>query len=131
MERKEITVEELLQRYAAGERDFSVVCLDDADLSGANLAGIDFSHARLRWANLSGAILCGANLSDTDLQRANLTGANLEAANIINTCIAGANLENTNLRGAIGFFGEANGTFLHNTVWPDGEIVVGPEWIDA
>ncbi len=32
-----ITVEELLQRYAAGERDFSSTTLKRIDLSGANL----------------------------------------------------------------------------------------------
>src|SRR5437868_3746851 len=55
------SADELLQRYAAGERDFR----------GANLR-----HADLGGANLRDANLLGAKLSDTDLRSANLSGAN-------------------------------------------------------
>ncbi|MBN3923760.1 pentapeptide repeat-containing protein, partial [Nostoc sp. NMS4] len=44
--------DELLKRYAAGERDFSGV-----DLSRANLYGIDLSSANLSRANISHANL--------------------------------------------------------------------------
>lgn len=63
VKRQRITVEELLSRYAAGERDFTYVVIDDwredlprgVDLSGINLDGsylcVDFSGAILRKAN--------------------------------------------------------------------------------
>ncbi|MEH2207481.1 MAG: pentapeptide repeat-containing protein [Nostoc sp.] len=40
-----ITVEELLQRYAAGERDFIGVDLRDAELRGINLSRANLSGA--------------------------------------------------------------------------------------
>ena len=52
IKKKNMTAEELLAAYAAGERDFS----------GANLQGADLSGADLYKANLSGANLRGANL---------------------------------------------------------------------
>lgn len=45
-----ITVEELLQRYAAGERDFRRVNLERMDLSGINLPGINLDRADLTGA---------------------------------------------------------------------------------
>ncbi|MBN3898316.1 MAG: pentapeptide repeat-containing protein [Nostoc sp. NOS(2021)] len=64
MERKVIEVEELLRRYAAGERDFSWIELHvsyvgqdpawamgaGSLLNGANLSGINLSNADLRYA---------------------------------------------------------------------------------
>ncbi|MHC5764780.1 MAG: pentapeptide repeat-containing protein [Nostoc sp.] len=35
----------MLKRYAAGERDFSGINLEEADLSGANLSGANLSRA--------------------------------------------------------------------------------------
>ncbi|MBN3898502.1 MAG: hypothetical protein HWQ41_25520 [Nostoc sp. NOS(2021)] len=64
VKRQIITVEELLRRYAAGERDFTYVAIDDwredlpkgVDLSGINLEGsslnVDFSGCIVRKANL-------------------------------------------------------------------------------
>lgn len=64
VKRQRITVEELLRRYAAGERDFTKVYIRDSreglmkgiDLSGINLEGsslsFDFSGAILRKAKL-------------------------------------------------------------------------------
>ena len=37
MERTKITVEELLERYTAGERNFEKIILEYADLSGVEL----------------------------------------------------------------------------------------------
>jgi uncharacterized protein YjbI with pentapeptide repeats len=55
----EISAEELLKRYAAGERDFSGIKLGNADFREINLSG-----AYLRGINLSGADLRGINLSN-------------------------------------------------------------------
>jgi uncharacterized protein YjbI with pentapeptide repeats len=81
-----MTTEELLERYAAGERDFSGVEIDSARLNDAKLSGI----------NLSGAILFGA-----ELNRANLSGANLSRANLGSAWLEGANLRRANLSHAI------------------------------
>ncbi|KAI9130830.1 pentapeptide repeat-containing protein [Acaryochloris sp. CCMEE 5410] len=54
-----MTAEELLERYAAGERDFSGINLEGADLSGHELQGI---------------ILRGANLRKVDLRDSDLSG---------------------------------------------------------
>jgi uncharacterized protein YjbI with pentapeptide repeats len=59
-----ITAEELLQRYAAGERDFSGVDLEGADLVRANLAGTGiYAGVNLRGANFARASLREANLA--------------------------------------------------------------------
>lgn len=86
-----MTREELLRRYAAGERDFR-----GADLRGANLRGADLRDANLRWADLTDADLRGADLTDADLRRANLRRANLRGADL-----RWADLSNAYLTGAI------------------------------
>lgn len=57
--------DELLSRYANGDRDFR----------GVNLSGVD-----LRGVNLSGADLRGADLIGTDMRYADLTLATLSGA---------------------------------------------------
>ena len=62
-----MTKKELLQRYAAGERDLRYADLRGADLQGANLAyayltGADLTHVDLRGANLTRITLCGATI---------------------------------------------------------------------
>ena len=104
------TAEELLRRYAAGERDFSGAHLDGADLIGADLIGANFSDADFFGADLSDATvsradlgratltatrLVGANLNSTDLSSADLRGANL-----FSTTLLAANLSSADLRGA-------------------------------
>jgi uncharacterized protein YjbI with pentapeptide repeats/very-short-patch-repair endonuclease len=111
---------ELLERYAAGKRDFFYLNLSgadlyDADLSGANLSGADLSEADLSRAKLNNAILSEAklgganlreanlskaNLSKTDLGCANLREANLSKANLSKTDLGCANLREVNLCGA-------------------------------
>jgi len=71
------SAEELLRRYAEGERDF-----ESANLSGANLVRANLSGAKLRNAKLRGANLVRANLSDADLVGANLRKAKLCSANL-------------------------------------------------
>lgn len=56
-----------------------------ADLSGANLYGVDLSGADLRDANLYGADLSSANLSDANLSGANLRSADLRDASLGDT----------------------------------------------
>jgi len=105
-----MTSEELLKRYANGERDFACADLSGADLygadlNGANLNGADLNGANLNGAdlsdaNLSGATLNGANLSDANLSYADLYGADLRGANLCGADLSGADLRGANLCGA-------------------------------
>jgi hypothetical protein len=84
------SAEELLVRYAAGERDFG----------GANLAGANLIDADLRGADLCRATLIDANLISADLSSANLSGANLISASLSSADLSGADLRGANLNGA-------------------------------
>ena len=89
-----ITTEELLERYAAGERNFAGVDLGGSYserirpiLSSADLRGIDLSGANLEccivpYVNFTEARLFGACLSYSCFNRANFTRANLCYATI-------------------------------------------------
>lgn len=84
---KKLSKDELLNRYAAGERNFIESDLTGLDLSRVDLPGINLtrsvlSRADLTEANLSNSILVSANLSSTILNRANFTRANLVRANL-------------------------------------------------
>ncbi|MFO7775576.1 MAG: pentapeptide repeat-containing protein [Candidatus Hydrogenedentota bacterium] len=97
---------QLLQDYAAGERDFAGVDLRDADFQDADLPDADFSRADLTGANFTGANLANANFSNGYLSEADLTNANLEGANLRNVYLTdadltGANLEDANLEEAL------------------------------
>jgi hypothetical protein len=75
---------ELLECYAAGERNF-----EEAKLSGANLFGANLFGANLAKADLSGANLAEANLAKANLAKANLSGANLFGANLAKADLSG------------------------------------------
>jgi uncharacterized protein YjbI with pentapeptide repeats len=95
-----MTAEELLQRYAAGERDFSRVDLSGARLRDTELPGINLSEANLFGAKLDRASLSGANFSGANLGSAWLEGANLSGANFSNAVISDGVLSETDLSGA-------------------------------
>lgn len=121
-----ISTEEFLEYVAAGEKEFVDICLARLDLARINLANINLTGAKLVGSNLSGANLTAANLSYAFLDGANLKGANLESANIYEVSVVGTNFENANLRGTLGFFGEALGSFYHNTIMRNGGICTQP-----
>ncbi|MDV3001869.1 MAG: hypothetical protein N5P05_003475 [Chroococcopsis gigantea SAG 12.99] len=80
--------------------------LDNMNLQGADLEGLEVPYSRFRGANLSGTILKGANLQGADLTGANLTGADLTDANLAEADLTDAILTDTiltgtNLTGAI------------------------------
>jgi uncharacterized protein YjbI with pentapeptide repeats len=52
--------DEVLRRYAAGERDFRRISLRGQSFKGKNLSGVDFSEADIRGANFTNAYLKGA-----------------------------------------------------------------------
>ncbi|MEH2055349.1 MAG: pentapeptide repeat-containing protein [Nostoc sp.] len=87
-----MTVEELLEKYAAGVLNFSGIDLAEANLSGVKLSGINLSDANLSIVNLSGANLSEANLSNAKLNVARLSGANLCDAIMNNASLNVANL---------------------------------------
>src|SRR5919199_1164249 len=110
-----MTVEELLKKYAAGERNFAGINLTEANLSGVNLSGANLKGANLSVANLSGANLSKTNLTGAKLNIARLSGAHLGGANLTDAdlnvaylvrvdlkraTLPGAKLAQANLRGA-------------------------------
>lgn len=66
--------------------------LQGADLSHADLRGVDLTRANLRKANLR-----GANMMAVILKQADLRGANLSGANTLVVDVTGANLKGANL----------------------------------
>ncbi len=102
--------EELLRRYAAGERVFNEARLAAADLHGATLSGVDLVNANLTAANLENADLRDANLQGAILLRATLRNANLENTDLTKTVgllpaqLAGANLSGVRLPDKFGDF---------------------------
>jgi uncharacterized protein YjbI with pentapeptide repeats/CheY-like chemotaxis protein len=93
-------VNQLLQRYAAGERNFTGIRLIGCNLQGANLEGINLSRADLMLADLSGCLLTGAKLSGANLIGAEMVKANLREASLGGAHLIGANLNHANLNGS-------------------------------
>ncbi|MCS7225641.1 MAG: pentapeptide repeat-containing protein [Gloeomargarita sp. SKYB31] len=95
-----VRARQLLQRYAAGERDFSGINLIGCNLQGANLEGINLSRADLMLADLSGCLLIGAKLAGANLIGAELVKTNLREASLSGANLIGANLSQANLSGS-------------------------------
>jgi superfamily I DNA and RNA helicase len=86
---------ELLKRYDTGGRNFQ-----NADLTGAQLAGADLRNANLIGAILRGADLRNAQLDGAKLVIADLCGADLSNANLRKAKLVGAILRDARLSGA-------------------------------
>ncbi|WP_460201583.1 pentapeptide repeat-containing protein [Scytonema sp. NUACC21] len=90
--------EELLQRYAAGERNFAGIELsstkvfEDVDLRGINLSGANLNSVRIYRSNLSEARLSRASMVSSTLIDVNLSNADLNC-----TCLYRADWRNVNL----------------------------------
>lgn len=95
-----LSVDDLLRRYAAGERHFINANLMCALLNKLNLSAANLSYAKLSWANLNETNLSGADLSAANLSEANLSSANLSQTHLDRTNLTKANLWLANLRGA-------------------------------
>ena len=92
----EITAEELLERYADGERNFAGIELIQSD--GVPLdSSIDLEGAVLRDINLRGAYLRQADLRRSDLTGADLFGVSLESAWLNRAIVRDANLHSAHL----------------------------------
>jgi Pentapeptide repeats (8 copies) len=90
-----LSAEEVLSRYASGERNFSW-----KDLSGLDLHGADLRDTNLFGSNLSNTNLTDANLEGSNLGQANLRGALLRNANLRRVFLAGADLTGADVTGA-------------------------------
>ena len=82
--------------------DFRDADLRDAILSRADLSGVDFRDADLRGAILSGADLFGVDFRDADLRDADLSDADLSGVDFRGVDFRGAILSRAILRGAVG-----------------------------
>lgn len=89
------TVEDIVEAYHEGQRDFAGKELANLSLPKVRLPGINLYGANLTQANLQGSNLSQANLGRTCFNRAILRNANLSGA-----FLAYANLEGADLRGA-------------------------------
>ncbi|MDI1484828.1 pentapeptide repeat-containing protein [Polyangium sp. y55x31] len=94
------SAEELLARYARGERRFPRAELHGADLTVAKLSGADLSRAKLSGAKLSDAKLSDAKLRGADLAEADLTSADLTGADLADAILISATLTDAKLGGA-------------------------------
>jgi len=89
----------------------SEVSLIEADLSGANLIGINFSNIDLTRVDFTGANLAYVDFTDADLVDVNFINANLTFANLTNTDLTGVNLAGANITGCIYYMGDENKNF--------------------
>jgi uncharacterized protein YjbI with pentapeptide repeats len=103
-----MTAQELLDAYAAGERDFAGIDLHGVDLSNAVLRGINLDRADLSEVNFTGADLSGDYgrsqsffFKDTiNTWSGQYSSIGLGNASSGYTCIRYAVLRNANFRGA-------------------------------
>ena len=89
--------EELLRRYAAGERDFTGIQISRCDLRDVDLSGANFTKASFKGrVDLSGANLSGANFTKAYLGGVDFRGTNLSGANCRDAYLSGTELEEVN-----------------------------------
>jgi uncharacterized protein YjbI with pentapeptide repeats len=95
-----LKTEELLRRYAMGERNFINANLRCVVLVSVKLNEINLSYAKLSWADLTQANLSKADLTAADLSQANLNGSDLSQSCLMRADLSGADLQQASLRGA-------------------------------
>lgn len=119
-----IPPDELLNRYAEGERDFYGVNLSEQILSQVDLCGADLSEAKLTKTVLDGANLTRVNFSRADLSGATLRRAELIWANLRKANLRGANLRGADLTGADLSGADLSGADFGGAILPDGSILL-------
>lgn len=93
-------IQDLLEKYEAGERNFIRIQLRHADLKGINLSGANLTEADLRGANLKNANLSNTQLEDSYLNEAALDDANLDHCRLSRAILLRTSLVNANLKRA-------------------------------
>jgi uncharacterized protein YjbI with pentapeptide repeats len=108
----------MLERYAAGERSFVGIELDDKvhDFAGVDLSGADFSRSYI-FADFRGANLSFCNFSEANVKTCDFRGANLQGALFEGAAICSAEFEGANLAGA-----SFVGAHFHSHVFQRGEL---------
>jgi Pentapeptide repeats (8 copies) len=120
-------VEQLLQQYDKGERDFSGIDLSGKDLGGETLENANLSEAYLNGANFRGTTLRSVNLSGANLRGATFNGADLRKANLSFADVRGTDFSGADLRGANLTFvllneAKITGALLCGAIMPDGSM---------
>lgn len=110
LETEVMTAEELLERYATGERDFRGITLYKANLIKVNLSGADFSNA-----NLSDSYLIAANLKNCVFQKTCLEGVDLTSAVLVRADLGNDNLTSSRLIGSNCREANFTNVALHNS----------------
>ncbi len=77
MERKFLSVKEILERYKKGERDFPNIVCKGADLLGTDLSGCNFSHSDLSFTDFSRSSFVGCDFTEANLEWSDFTFSNL------------------------------------------------------
>lgn len=116
-----LTPEELLRRYAEGERcfrgavigcraqalaihldqaDLRGIDLSEAELCGVSMASINLSGANLKRARLDHAFVMTAEFVETDFTEADLSWADFQASDLRHACLRYADLRNAMFSGA-------------------------------
>jgi uncharacterized protein YjbI with pentapeptide repeats len=103
------SVEELLRRYAGGERRFPDTNLDEANLWGVTLEGAVFDRSWFHSANFERANLRGVsfrlcNVKCVNFRAADLSGASFQLAAVEAAEFEGALLDGASFEGA-SFYG--------------------------
>jgi uncharacterized protein YjbI with pentapeptide repeats len=103
------TSDELLRRYAAGERRFPDCDLDEANLARVTLVGAVFDGSCFHSATFDGADLRGisfrvCNVKCASFRKADLRGASFHLSSVEAADFAGAQLEGASFEGA-GYYG--------------------------
>ncbi len=105
LQRAQRTTKQKLSFADLSNADLRGVNFNDADLGGANLSfanlsGVYFRSANLKDANLNGADLTGAYFGAADLRRADMGGVNASKANFHEASLSGASMTMATLTGA-------------------------------
>jgi len=96
-----LTADDLLRKYANGERNFRNITIRNVDIIDANLEGADFRSSDLSFSyfynvNFKGADFTNAKIKKSIFQNTYLTRANFRNADLSLSFFSHATLKNTN-----------------------------------
>ena len=113
---------ELHKKWLKGKKEGIKADLSYADLRGVDLIGADLSYADLKGVNLIGANLSYADLSYAVLNGASLSYANLRYVNLNNADLNDANLRCSNLSNADLSYADLNDADLNDANLNDANL---------